>query len=420
MRFVRVLFAALVIFLALARPLFAAPHEEPPIVLRVQGDASLDRVRDALSPNLRTLVAAGEGADSRARHLFVDIHGTTVTVTYRDEKGQDMTRTVQAANEDAVLETASILADNLVTDQTRTLLIPKEQKAARPWHPAVVSLVYPIASNWGKPNVRTPFALDALYGRIGELDGLQLSGLMGQIGGPVHGAQIAGLVATSGEDVSGLQMAGIASVAKGGVHGLQMAGITAIAPGGVQGLQLSPVSVAGDVQGLQVGVVNVAGKVKGMQFGVVNIADDVDGFSFGAFNYSRNGKMGAVAWSSNHGLANVGVKFATKYTYTVVRGTYARERGSDFMGPGVNLGVHLPVLAPFFLDVDLGTTWMFRTTESGATEFDDHQARLLAGAELFGHVSVFGGGGLDIQVERKDARDVRFGPVFSAGVQVMY
>ena len=438
-----------VLLALLARPLRAAPNDAGPIVLEVQGDEAPERVRAALSGRLQTTLAlsgetseTGETRPPRQARLLVRIHATVVTVTYRNETGREEERTVQAASRAGVLDAASILAENLVTDQTGALLAqtaappptaesPKppddtQKKPAtqpigpRPWQPAVLSLVYPIASNFGKPNVRTQFALDALYGHVGEVEALHISGLVGQVEGSLTGAQLGGLVTTSGGDVKGLQLAGVMGVATQGVHGFQLAGVTAIAPGGVEGAQISLVSIAGDVSGFQMGLVNVARHVQGVQFGLVNVADDVDGVALGAFSYSRTERVAAIAWMSTHGIVNMGLRYITKHTYAVARGSYFHERNTEFLGPGVNVGVRLPVLQPFFLDIDFGTAFMFRVSENGASGFDDHQARLLAGAELWNHLSLFGGGGLDVQIERNGAKEVRFRPVFSAGVQVTY
>jgi len=444
MKVVRALLAFILVLLGYVRPLLAA---EEPIVLQVQGSQPAERVRDAIRARLGASQVT-ESEAPNARHLRVHVNDTVVTVTYRDEKGRETTRVLQAASKDSVLDAAALLAENLVTDQTAMLLAqeeaaekkpaaapaPKPPAEKRPWHPAVASLFYPVATNVGKPNVLTHFALDALYGHIGELDGLQVSGLGGLVEGPVHGIQVGGL-GTSATGVDGLQVGGLGTLSQGTVHGLQVAGIAAfskdrlsglqvagivgIAQGGVDGLQVSPITAAGDVNGMQVGVVNIGRKVKGTQIGVVNIADDVDGIQFGAFNYAKTSRFGAIAWSSNRGLANVGVKYITKYTYTVVRGVYASERSTDYIGPGFNIGVHVPAFNPLYVDVDLGTAWMFHTTGKGE-DYDDHQARLLLGAELGGHVSLFGGGGLSVQVERTGAKDVRLFPVFSGGIQVAY
>ncbi|WP_394844226.1 hypothetical protein LZC95_45135 [Pendulispora brunnea] len=445
MKVVRALLAFVFVLLGYARPLLAA---EDPIVLQVQGSEPADRVREAVRARLGTTPISDGAAPPNARRLLVHVNDTVVTVTYRDEKGQETTRLVQAATKASVLDAAAILAENLVTDQTAVLLAQEEaagKKPApaptspppenRPWHPAVVSLFYPVASNMGKPNVLTHFALDALYGHIGELDGLQVSGLGGMVEGPVHGIQIGGL-GTSATGVDGLQMGGLGSLNQGALHGLQiggiaawtkdhvnglqLAGIVGVAQGGVEGLQIAPVTAAGDVHGMQLGVVNIGGKVKGTQIGVVNIADDIDGIQWGVFNYSKTSRFGAVAWASNHGFGNFGIKYITKYTYTVVRGVYARERDTDFLGPGFNIGVHIPAFNPFYADVDLGTAWMFKNGSGNAEGYDDHQARLLLGADLGGHMSLFAGGGLSVQVERKGAKDVHFAPVFSGGLQVAY
>ncbi|WP_394833752.1 hypothetical protein LVJ94_45330 [Pendulispora rubella] len=448
MKVVRVLLAFVLVLLGYVRPLLAA---EDSIVLQVQGSEPADRVRDAVRARLGALQVTEPASDAppNARRLLVHVNDTVVTVTYRDEQGRETTRVVQAATKATVLDAAAILAENLVTDQTAMLLAQEEAAGKkpppapapppekRPWHPAVVSLVYPVATNMGKPNVLTHFALDALYGHIGELDGLQVSGLGGMVEGPMHGLQIGGLGTMAGGDVdglqigglgtlgkgavNGLQIAGLAASAKEGVHGMQIAGIVGIANGGVDGLQIAPVSIAGDVHGMQLGVVNVGGKVKGTQIGVVNIADDVDGIQWGVFNYAKTSRFGAVAWASNHGFANVGIKYITKYTYTVVRGVFANERSTDFMGPGFNIGVHVPAFNPFYVDVDLGTAWMFKSGSGKAEGYDDHQARLLIGADLGGHFSLFGGGGLSVQVERKgEKNEVYFAPVFSGGIQVAY
>jgi len=126
-----------------------------------------------------------EADDPHRARLLVRSTQTVVTVTYRDKTGRERNAPCKPRNRAGVLDAAMILAENLVTDQTDALLANGrcasagrrrleaagrggEEPARRARDASTHAtggcslLLYPIASNLGKPNVSTQFALDAL------------------------------------------------------------------------------------------------------------------------------------------------------------------------------------------------------------------------------------------------------------------
>src|SRR5581483_3327234 len=157
--------------------------------------------------------------------------------------------------------------------------------------PVTASLFFPLASNWQAPHARTMLAVNVVYGRVGAVDGLQV-GTVNQTDDRVTGAQLALLLNQTGA---------------------------------VSGLQVAPVNMAGDVRGMQLGLVNVARKVRGVQLGLINVADDMSGVPIGLISVSKDGGVHPTAWTSRTSLINVGVKFATRNTYTQFSGSGTAE-----------------------------------------------------------------------------------------------
>jgi len=253
-----------------------------------------------------------------------------------------------------------------------------------------------------------------------------MSGIFGRIDGDMLGAQASGIQSTS-LSVRGFQGAGIASVSQGDVRGAQFSGITSVAGGNVLGVQGAPVNVANDVTGMQVGVVNVGGKVHGLQLGVVNVADDVDGAAIGVVSVSKTGHTSAVAWASSTTYANLGVKFASKYIYTIINGAYHQESAVDFVGYGFALGGHIPVVDRFFADIDVSASdlWPIGQTtlmQNGASASSSRKylfkPRILAGYEFTPGFAAFAGGGLAVGYQGNFAGSPKLQPDVTIGFQL--
>lgn len=324
---------------------------------------------------------------------------------------------------------------------------PQPAKPPLEHEPAVASAFYPFATNFDRPNVRANFEFNLLYGRVGALDGIGLGlvhqidedatgfvlgGLLTRIEGRASGLLIAGLVNSVGSlepglsltlgvnhasdrmqggqvafglnvagPVSGGQVAPLANVAQGKVEGFQVSAASNVA-GDLEGAQVSLVNVAGDVSGAQVGLINLAHKVQGVQIGLVNVADDVEGAPIGLFSVSRTGGVHVDAWSSTTTYANLGLKFATRYTYSMIDIGYHREDSVDLFGGGLVIGARVPIDQQFAVMVDVGGDYLLgariccyatRTDERIAHTRDRNHFRLrvLPTWQAHPHFAIFAG-----------------------------
>jgi hypothetical protein len=209
-------------------------------------------------------------------------------------------------------------------------------------------------------------------------------------------------------------------VAAGDVDGAQIAWLSNVASGKLRGVQLGGVNVAGDATGAQIGIVNVAKKFEGVTLGLINVADDIDGVPIGLLSVTKTGGVHPVIWASTATYANVGIKFATKHTYTMIAGHYTNLSGADyaadsshpaihlesrdFFGGGFFLGGHVPIDSAF-VDFDIGFSGLAAPVSSVRVRPDgsanryneillDPRVRVMAGVTLAEHASLFGGVGV--------------------------
>jgi hypothetical protein len=96
-----------------------------------------------------------------------------------------------------------------------------------------------------------------------------------------------------------------------------------------------------------------------MQIGLINIADDVDGAPIGLISVSKTGGVHPMAWSSNTTYANLGVKFATRYTYTMLSGAMHYDGSHDLYGAGFTIGGSIPVAKKITTELDLQALHLF-------------------------------------------------------------
>jgi hypothetical protein len=164
-------------------------------------------------------------------------------------------------------------------------------------------------------------------------------------------------------------------------------------------MQLAGVNVAGDVRGAQLGLVNVAGDVRGVQIGVVNVADDADA-AIGLVNVTRNG-VHAMVWGSTSSFTNVGLKFATRYMYTVLALGFGTPEVSLDQGVGefaAGVGTNVVLRGPLDLDVDALLAQTSTGDQGSSATNDVVHARALPGYRFASHLRVFAGGGARIPV----------------------
>lgn len=423
-----------------AEPAGSAPAPAPPYTLEIDSDAPDVISFGALAPRIASdlgapVVRAGAAAPSRAAIAIRYREGQLVVrATYPG--GRALERSMKPEGDDAAVQReAVLLAGNLARDEARELLdalaarqiAPAAEPASAPaaapvptpapaddgWVPVSASLFYPIATNLGRPDVGVAFDFSLLYGRVGAVDGLQFGtgvtaasrtvhgvqiGAFGNVAvGRVFGVQLGGGGNVAGDGVSGAQI-GVVNVARGGARGAQISGGTNVVTREARGAQIAPVNVAEQIEGAQIGVVNVARKVRGAQIGVINVADEVDGAALGVVSVSRDG-VHPIAWGSNLAYMNAGVKFSTKYLYTVVAMHYGTlETGLDnsYGSTGV-VGGRLPLPAGF--DVELQgavTSTILRPNERPQKTNLWLSPELVVGYSFAPHLRLFAGGGARI------------------------
>jgi hypothetical protein len=339
--------------------------------------------------------------------------------------------------------------------EPESLPVAKAEMLPRPAAPeppvrriANAAFFYPLATNFELPDVETNFDFNLLYGHIGALEGLgvgtvsvigdQLRGLSislltSLVGRDVHGVQLSSAYNSSGGELFGFQLAGLANHARGafsggqlafganvagapseglqaalganfgaGLTGVQAGGVANFSTGAVRGAQIAfGLNYARDVEGLQLSLINIGRRVRGAQIGLFNVAEDVDGVPIGLVSVTRSGGIHPMLWAATSSYANVGVKFATRYTYTFLNLSVRREAGRSSIGPGFALGVNFPLLPSTFGAVDFGGTHLFGATVCchewffGATarQHDTTLFRLrgLLRYQVLPHLSAFGG-----------------------------
>lgn len=389
--------------LSITTPARAADPAAEPIALVLHSEStelSFDALALALDKELNVPTVASDSPSSASAKgvLTVTYHPQTkeLVVSYSDAARGTVSRVVPAPDrESEVPELAALVAGNLVRDQAAEFLpervapvtavaqpsmltspseIPPNEEP--PTKPPIhrlgnASLFYPLATNMNEPELTTNFDFNLLYGHIGALDGLsvgmvstvtgtaqglQLSVLTNLVGGPVRGVQLSALF-NHGRTVEGAQVA-LLNRAQGSMHGLQMGALN-FAGSLSQGLQLSGANIAGDLEGLQIGIVNVGKRVRGVQLGLVNIADDVDGVPIGLISVTKKGGVHPVVWSSNTTYGNLGIKFATRYTYTMLGGAMHYDGTHNSYGAGFTIGGSIPVHERIAAEIDLQALHLF-------------------------------------------------------------
>lgn len=452
----------------------------PPYTLRVETDApaivSYETIAKGLETELGAAVAPG-GQPTKARIVirYTSEPQPTVAVRATRADGSTLERSVEARGDaEAVRRAAILLAGNVARDEASELLeglAPKpkppepEPVAETPTPPATpeperfavatLSLAYPIATNMGRPDVRTPLAFSFFYDHIGTSTALQLGlgvavasrashatqigliaalsggratgvqlGLGGALArGPVDGVQASVGFSAAKESLAGAQLSAGANFTRGAVDGAQVAGAFNVAGEDVRGLQLAGgLNLAPSVDGAQLGIVNVGRRVRGLQLGVVNVAEDVEGAALGLVSITRDG-VHPIVWTSNASYVNAGVKFATKYTYTITAvGIGAPETdwgaGSaiEKVGVAFAIGGRIPVLAGAVGTLAILPEMGGYLHDAGPTQNFAMAPRVLAEMSFASHFSLLAGAGVRKPVKfDRGSEDAT--PEFVFGVQ---
>ncbi len=467
------------------KPGEAAPDPRPVTVVLHSDSAELgiDALRAAVEEELNLRTVSADSTESFGSRGVLTVtyraRNKELAISYSDVERGVITRIVPAPDRVAdVVVTAALVAGNLVRDQTAGLVeappplaapmpaiapLPPVANAATP-HPAPLaqpaeptrvpaywlgnaSFFFPLATNLYEPELRTNFDFNLLYGHIGQLDGLglgtvstvtgdvrglELSLLTNLAGGAVHAGQIS-FFFNRGRTLEGLQ-AGFVNRADESIAGLQGGALNMVGTSSASsGAQVGVLNFAGDISGLQLGLLNVGQRVKGVQLGLVNVSDDIDGVPIGLVSVSRSGGVHPVLWSSNTTYANVGVKFATRYTYTMISGALHSDGERALYGGGLTIGASIPVANRVAVDVDVGGLHLFANTACcrdrfvGAVAREHDQSlgklRALGRFEILKHLSLFAGTGATGRVSyplRGNDTEIKFTlvPEFFAGVQL--
>jgi hypothetical protein len=416
-------------------------------VLELHSDATeldFEALRAAIAAELGVEVVAqtSERAERAVARVTVSYRpgAHELAVSYATPARGTITRVVEAPSASSeALTTAVLLAGNLAQAQVATappaaVSPPPPAPAAQQPVPAAqaqisrepppprrfanASLFYPLATNLDEPELCTHLSLNVLFGRIGELSGLEL-GAVNVVGRRLEGFEAAVFGNWVGGPVSGLQLAGGFNIAQSleglqltfGLNhferpssGAQLAFLANVGGSTLSGVQLASFNRAGDVRGVQVGLVNVARKVSGLQVGLINVADDVDGVPIGLVSVTRSGGIHSMFWASTATYGNLGLKFATRYTYTFLSVSAHSDGEYEQAGPGLGLGFSVPVTAAVFFEPDVSALHLFANTGCCSDPFwsayprrhDETQFKLRASLSyaLARRLSVFVGGGI--------------------------
>lgn len=287
------------------------------------------------------------------------------------------------------------------------------------------------SSNGDHPEkVLNNMSLDLVAGEAGAIRGMQLSGAMNELHGPMVGVQAsAGLNQVTGNvsgvqlstvnlvkgdvkglqwgyvlnrvegDVTGYQASSFATLLKGDIKGVQASSLYGDART-VRGAQLNGVCVADTMYGLQWGLVNVAGRAKGVQFGLVNVTRSGNAAQIGLVNIHPNTRIFAESWVDETRSMHVAMNYGGPNFYSLVEFMGNRQ---DTETAGFGLGFGARVASPKnILSVDQSTlVLMSRDNAEDACKDDDtmedcsaniqFRTRLTVGRHVTSRLAFFGG-----------------------------
>lgn len=191
-------------------------------------------------------------------------------------------------------------------------------------HPVNFTLYYPVGTNQN-PDISTNFRLSLIYGRVGEIRGVDLNAgvsivqrdvkglqatlLYSHIGGEFGGIALTGLVNQFQSTAKGIQLAGLANINRGQFVGVQYSPLFNFVQGGLKGIQLTSVfnvnagrggflqlsgvanSNDGEFRGAQIASLNLTtARLSGLQVGIANLTDELNGGQAGLINMAREAR----------------------------------------------------------------------------------------------------------------------------------
>jgi ABC-type uncharacterized transport system auxiliary subunit len=177
--------------------------------------------------------------------------------------------------------------------------------------PAQVSFFYPYGTH-GRQSAEYGynFSLNIITGKVGKVNGMEISGLVGRVQGDVTGIQLAGLINATG-CLWGIQISGLINAADD-TRGIQATGLFNAADD-VAGIQISGlINASDDARGIQAsGLINAADNVQGIQFaGLGNASDDVAGVQISGLVNAADNTRGIQAGLFNAADDVVGMQIA--------------------------------------------------------------------------------------------------------------
>ncbi len=266
-------------------------------------------------------------------------------------------------------------------------------------HNFSVHIFYPLSTT-DTPMDFSYLNFTLLYGRMGEVRGLDLGYGFSLIHGNMTGLQGQAGVSYVGGDLRGVSHSGLAGLVKGDVRGLQNSGLLSWSGGNVYGVQSS-------------GIVNIAKEVRGVQAGLVNISEQMYGVPIGLINLSRNGGVQVSGWYGSLTEVNMGLRFRAGHFYSLFGFGFT---GSDYSGLAeaadsaetlsysFAFGASIPA-GPFALNLDAGILCLDNDRFAEMDEGSDRwgvRGRAVLELPLFGGLSVFGGIGTAYLVDAKE------------------
>jgi hypothetical protein len=293
----------------------------------------------------------------------------------------------------------------------------------------------------------------------GPLLGVQGAGVAAAAAG-VHGAQLSGVTSVSAGDVRGVQLSGVASVSSGSMVGLQGAGVVSVANAtwgaqlagvgnvaagpargleaagvfnwsrddlrglqasgvinyahGLTGAQIGLLNIGGDVHGAQLGLVNVASRVSA-QIGLLNFAGNA-GATVGLLNFVAQGQLHGSFWTGDTAPINAGLKLGSRSVFSVLAVGYDPRGSQPKFFDYIGIGVHVPIVANFWFDPDLGAGNYSLGYSTAFQTFHDTMAkvRLNFGYSFFEHLGIFAGVSGNALVRYADTQvpDIGYGLVY--------
>lgn len=228
-----------------------------------------------------------------------------------------------------------------------------------------------VSSNGDHPEkVLNNVSLDLVAGEAGAIRGMQLSGAMNELHGPMVGLQAsAGLNKVTGNvkgvqastvnlvkgdikgaqfgyilnrvegDVTGYQGSYFATLLKGDVKGVQASSLYGDART-VRGVQFNGVCVADTLYGVQWGMVNVARRSKGVQFGLVNVSRGGNTAQIGLVNVHPDTRIFAESWVDETRTLHVAMNYGGPNFYSLVEFSGNRE-STETAGFGLGFGARI-------------------------------------------------------------------------------